>query len=252
MSLKNFEKYFKIDNYKKRYKSYKYISLRHIQDVVYKAKAFKKKSKQVFPKYYTGLEDTNNCINKILLNNASEIELSKLERKECLAYYKKLSAMRSEDAKIKNIDPIPKDWPKDVVLAPLPESTNDFNWQSIHRNNYNSGVSTSYGLSIIIPTFNRSKVLEITLNNGIDPLTGKVAGIETGAPSEFKNYDELYAAFINQLNFVVDQKIRVSNYIDRMFAKYTPAPFLSVVIEDCISKAKHYYNAGPLIVSIIF
>lgn len=44
---------------------------------------------------------------------------------------------------------------------------------------------------------------------------------------------------------MVDQKIRVSNYIDRMFAKYAPAPLLSVVIDDCISKGKDYYDAGP-------
>ncbi|MEX1383954.1 pyruvate formate lyase family protein, partial [Lutibacter sp.] len=37
----------------------------------------------------------------------------------------------------------------------------------------------------------------------------------------------------------------VSNYIDRMFAKYSPATFLSVVIEDCITKGKDYYNGGP-------
>ncbi len=92
---------------------------------------------------------------------------------------------------------------------------------------------------------NVPKVLEVTLNNGIDPLTGKVAGIETGSPLDFKSYDELYAAFVKQLNFVVDRKVRVSNYIDKMFAKYAPAPFLSVVIEDCISKGKDYYNGGP-------
>ncbi|WP_303925615.1 trans-4-hydroxy-L-proline dehydratase [Draconibacterium sediminis] len=92
---------------------------------------------------------------------------------------------------------------------------------------------------------NVPKVLEITLNNGIDPLTGKVAGIETGDPRNFKSFDKLYEAFLKQLNFVVDQKIRVSNYIDQMFAKYAPAPFLSVVIEDCISKGKDYYNGGP-------
>jgi len=92
---------------------------------------------------------------------------------------------------------------------------------------------------------NVPKILEITLNNGIDPLTGKVAGIETGDPRSFKSYEELYEAFLKQLNFVVDQKIRVSNYIDQMFAKYAPAPFLSVVIEDCISKGKDYYNGGP-------
>ncbi|NQT58255.1 MAG: glycyl radical protein [Bacteroidetes bacterium] len=92
---------------------------------------------------------------------------------------------------------------------------------------------------------NVPKILEVTLNNGIDPVTGKVAGIETGDPVEFETYEELYDAFIKQLNFIVDQKIRVSNYIDRMSAKYTPAPFLSVLIEDCIAKGKDYYNGGP-------
>ncbi len=92
---------------------------------------------------------------------------------------------------------------------------------------------------------NVPKILEITLNNGIDPVTGLVAGIETGDPKNFTNFEELYGAFIRQLNFVVDQKIKVSNYIDRMFAKYAPAPFLSVVIEDCVSRGKDYYDGGP-------
>ncbi|WP_092349629.1 trans-4-hydroxy-L-proline dehydratase [Desulfuromusa kysingii] len=98
---------------------------------------------------------------------------------------------------------------------------------------------------ILTGYLNVPKILEITLNNGIDPVTGKVAGIQTGDPLQFKNYQELYDAFLNQLNFIVDTKIRVSNYIDRMFAKYAPAPFLSVVIDDCISKGRDYYDAGP-------
>ncbi|WP_458778494.1 trans-4-hydroxy-L-proline dehydratase [Desulforhopalus sp. 52FAK] len=92
---------------------------------------------------------------------------------------------------------------------------------------------------------NVPKVLEVTLNNGIDPVTGKKCGIETGDPTTFTSFDKLYDAFMRQINFVVDQKIRVSNYIDRMFAKYAPAPFLSVVIDDCISKGKDYYDGGP-------
>ncbi|MCU0365744.1 MAG: glycyl radical protein [Bacteroidales bacterium] len=92
---------------------------------------------------------------------------------------------------------------------------------------------------------NVPKILEVTLNNGIDPVTGKVAGIATGDPRTFKTFEELYDAFLQQLHFIVDQKMRVSNYIDRMFAKYAPAPFLSVVIEDCISKGKDYYDGGP-------
>ncbi|MDV7394613.1 pyruvate formate lyase family protein, partial [Arthrospira platensis SPKY1] len=89
------------------------------------------------------------------------------------------------------------------------------------------------------------KILEITLNNGIDPVMGKVVSIQTGDPTGFKTYNELYNAFLQQLHHIVDLKMRVSNYIDRMFAKYAPAPFLSVVIDDCISKGRDYYDGGP-------
>ncbi len=92
---------------------------------------------------------------------------------------------------------------------------------------------------------NVPKIIEITLNNGINPVTGKRVSIETGNPLDFKSYEELYDAFKKQLNYIVNQKILVSNYIDSMFAKYSPATFLSVVIEDCISKGKDYYNGGP-------
>jgi pyruvate formate-lyase/glycerol dehydratase family glycyl radical enzyme len=92
---------------------------------------------------------------------------------------------------------------------------------------------------------NVPKVLEVTLNNGVDPMTGKRAGIQTGDPLQFETFQDLYDAFHRQLDFIIDTKIRVSNYIDRMFAKYAPAPFLSVVIEDCIAKGRDYYDGGP-------
>lgn len=98
---------------------------------------------------------------------------------------------------------------------------------------------------ILTGYLNVPKILEVTLNNGINPVTGKVAGIETGDPRDFKSFEELYAAFYKQLQFVVDQKVRVSNYIDRMFAKYAPAPLLSVLQDDCIARGKDYYNGGP-------
>jgi formate C-acetyltransferase len=98
---------------------------------------------------------------------------------------------------------------------------------------------------ILTGYLNVPKVLEITLNNGIDPLTGTRVGIETGDPRGFATFDELYAAFVRQLDYVVDLKVRVNNYIERMYAKYSPAPFLSVVIHDCIEKGRDYYDGGP-------
>ena len=50
---------------------------------------------------------------------------------------------------------------------------------------------------------------------------------------------------MKQVHYFVDMKVRVSNYIDRMFAKYAPATFLSLFIDDCIAKGRDYYNCGP-------
>lgn len=92
---------------------------------------------------------------------------------------------------------------------------------------------------------NVPKILEVTLHNGVDPVSGRKVGLETGDPRSFGSYDELYAAFMKQVRYFVDMKVRVSNYIDRMFAKYAPATFLSLFIDDCIAKGRDYYNCGP-------
>jgi formate C-acetyltransferase len=98
---------------------------------------------------------------------------------------------------------------------------------------------------ILTGYLNVPKILELTLNNGNDPLTDKRVGLKTGDPKTFRDYNALYEAFVNQLNYIVDLKIKVNNYIERMYARYAPAPFLSVVIADCIAKGKDYYNGGP-------
>ncbi len=107
--------------------------------------------------------------------------------------------------------------------------------------------SGAFGKEAYILTgyLNVPKILELTLNDGTDPLTGAGVGPSTGDPSQFKSFDELYAAFIRQLEYIVDLKIRVNNLIERMYADHAPAPFLSVVISDCIANGKDYYNGGP-------
>lgn len=92
---------------------------------------------------------------------------------------------------------------------------------------------------------NVPKILELALNNGTDPLTGRKIGPETGDPKSFTDFEGLYEAFGKQLHYVVDQKLRVNNYIERMFSSYAPATFLSVVINDCIAGGRDYYNGGP-------
>lgn len=92
---------------------------------------------------------------------------------------------------------------------------------------------------------NWPKILEITLNNGVDPRTGEKVGIETGNPTGFKKFDELFSAYKRQLQYFIDLKIKGNNIIERLYAEYMPAPFLSLLFDDCIAKGKDYHNGGP-------
>jgi trans-4-hydroxy-L-proline dehydratase len=98
---------------------------------------------------------------------------------------------------------------------------------------------------ILTGYLNVPKVLELALNNGVDPLTGAKVGPATGDPLTFDCFDQVYTAFEKQLGWVVDLKVRVNNAIERMYALHSPAPFLSVVINDCIAKGQDYYSGGP-------
>ena len=91
--------------------------------------------------------------------------------------------------------------------------------------------------------FNLPKVLEITLNNGTDPVTGKRIGIETGDSGSFKSFDNLLGAFGKQLHHFIDTKIRGNLAIEKIYAVKMPVPFLSVLIDDCLDNATDY-NAG--------
>ena len=97
---------------------------------------------------------------------------------------------------------------------------------------------------ILTGYLNTPKILEITLNNGIDPMTGKKLGLETGDPRTFTSYEELYEAYHKQMIYFVNLKLAVNNYIERMFSLYAPATFLSLFIDDCITRGRDYYSGG--------
>ncbi len=97
---------------------------------------------------------------------------------------------------------------------------------------------------ILTGYLNTPKILEITLNNGLDPMTGKRLGLETGDPRSFASFEQLYEAFHRQMEHFVSMKLAVNNYIERMFSLYAPATFLSLFIDDCITRGRDYYSGG--------
>ncbi|MFX1500100.1 MAG: trans-4-hydroxy-L-proline dehydratase [Promethearchaeota archaeon] len=105
--------------------------------------------------------------------------------------------------------------------------------------------SGAFGKEAYILTgyFNLVKILDITLHNGFDPLTKKQIGLRTGDPTTFETYNDLFNAYSKQVNHFVNIKIKGNQIIERIWAQ-NPAPFLSILIENCIQNGKDYNNGG--------
>jgi formate C-acetyltransferase len=96
---------------------------------------------------------------------------------------------------------------------------------------------------ILTGYFNLPKVFEIALHNGLDPRTGRRVGAESGDPTMWRSFEDAFEAFKTQLAHFVRIKVRGNNVIERLYATRMPAPFLSVITDDCIAKGMDY-NAG--------
>ena len=96
---------------------------------------------------------------------------------------------------------------------------------------------------ILTGYFNLPKVLELTLHNGLDPRTDRELGPRTGELADLDSFEKLFDAFHRQLRHFIDVKIRGNQIIERIYAREMPAPFLSVLIDDCIANGRDY-NAG--------
>ncbi len=106
--------------------------------------------------------------------------------------------------------------------------------------------SGAFGTESYILTgyFNLAKIFEITLNNGFDPRTKKQIGLKTGDPAGFSSFDEILKAFRDQVNHFAGIKIRGNNIIGDVYSRNMPAPFLSLLIEDCIENGTDYNSGG--------
>ncbi len=96
---------------------------------------------------------------------------------------------------------------------------------------------------ILTGYFNLVKILELTLHDGRDPRTGKLLGPRTGDPRRFESFDALFDAWRLQVDHFAQIKLRGNHVFEHMYARYAPAPFLSIIIDDCIVKGRDY-NAG--------
>jgi formate C-acetyltransferase len=82
------------------------------------------------------------------------------------------------------------------------------------------------------------------LNDGVDPRTGRKVGLETGDPTRFESFEAFLDAYERQLRYFVDVKVRGNQIVERLYAAHMPAPFLSLLVDDCIARGRDYHDGG--------
>ena len=97
---------------------------------------------------------------------------------------------------------------------------------------------------ILTGYFNLVKTLELALHNGVDPRTQKQLGPPTGELASYRTFADLFAAFRRQLRHFVEIKVRGNQLIEQMYATLMPAPFLSVITDDCIRQGQRLQRGG--------
>jgi formate C-acetyltransferase len=91
---------------------------------------------------------------------------------------------------------------------------------------------------------NLPKILEITLNNGRDPRTGKNVGLSTGEPRSFKSFDELWEAYEKQIDHAIELLTRADRVAAGILSNEKPTPFISSLLQGCLKNGKTMQEGG--------
>ncbi len=111
-----------------------------------------------------------------------------------------------------------------------------------------TGVPGKYGHRATGMTYvNWGKVLEIVLNNGLEPRSGiQLVEINGRAGEEicYCSYEELWDAWNLMLKFYSDLAVECDAVCDRALAVYDADPFASCFIDNCMEVGKTLKNGG--------
>lgn len=94
--------------------------------------------------------------------------------------------------------------------------------------------------------FSGIKCVELALSNGIDNIFGYPSGIESGDPSKFKNFEDLWNAYDKQVRHFIHQMVRGMEVLDKTIAETVPSPFASCMVEGCLEKGLDLTRGGAL------
>jgi formate C-acetyltransferase len=94
--------------------------------------------------------------------------------------------------------------------------------------------------------FSLGKIIELVMNDGVEPLSGQQIGPKTGDVTKFATYDQFYEAYKKQMEYFVRLMAIADNAVDAAYMANMPLPFLSSMVDDCIARGKAVEEGGAV------
>lgn len=94
--------------------------------------------------------------------------------------------------------------------------------------------------------FNLLKVLELSLNNGVDPATGIQGCSGNGTLATFSSFDEVMQAWKTQLEYYTKIHVIADNINSLAMEELAPDIFCSALVHNCIKRGKPILEGGAI------
>lgn len=93
-------------------------------------------------------------------------------------------------------------------------------------------------------SINLLKALEVTLHNGLDPITGIMSGLKTGEFKDFKNFDDFFAAYKKQIQYFIEILADHEELEYKILGENAPYLYMSMLYDDCLGRGKGMFAGG--------
>jgi len=91
---------------------------------------------------------------------------------------------------------------------------------------------------------NCAKALELALNGGRSMITGTQIGLKTKEPSEFERFDDLWAAYKEQVEYLAGLNVLATHISGEVQKQYGFCPLMSSLLNDCLKKRRDLVYGG--------
>lgn len=111
---------------------------------------------------------------------------------------------------------------------------------------FSCGEYVLSGMSFGTPNaiINLPKALELTLYNGCDPVSGKLAGLALGSLADYATFDDLFNAYAKQVSYFTHAAAQAQKLTYDAAGQDAPFLYFSMLYDDCIARGKGVFSGG--------